>query len=119
MDNNTVNRQRAIKDGSIARGMLTTDVDKIAKLFIGRSISKAELRLIPYIQYVMVNERKIEISKINSEEREIMKKWKEEGHIEGGASGLAVTKHFWDFMSEVLFVAYVGYDNAEFEINTN
>lgn len=36
----------------------------------------------------------------------------------GGACGLAVTKQFWDFMCEVLFVAYVGYDNPEYQVNT-
>jgi len=117
MDEKLVNRKRAIKDGSIGRGMLTTDVDKIAKIFLGRGITLRELRLIPYIQYVMVNERKLEICKVNQEERKILRKWKDEGHIEGGASGLAITKHFWDFMCEALFVAYVGYDNPEYEVS--
>ena len=58
MDKNLVDRRKAIKDGTIGRGMLTTDIDKVAKIFLGRSISLRELRLIPYIQYVMVNERK-------------------------------------------------------------
>lgn len=111
---NNTGRDLKIKDKNIGRGMLTTDVDKIAKLMIGRSISQAELRLIPYVQYVMVNDRKIDPNKVNSEEREILlKKWRKEGHVEGGASGLAITKHFWDFMCEVLFIAYVGYDNDE------
>lgn len=117
MDTERVDRLKAIKDGTIGRGMLTTDVDKIAKIFLERSITKTELRLIPYIQYVMCNERKINPVHINQEEREILSQWKKEGHIEGGASGLAVTKHFWDFMCEVLFVAYVGYDNEEYFIS--
>jgi len=119
MDKKLVDRKKRIEEGTIGRGMLTTDVDKISKIMIGRSISKAELRLIPYIQYVMCNERKIDIRHINQEEREIMQQWKKEGHIEGGACGLAVTKQFWDFMCEVLFVSYVGYDNAEYEVNLN
>jgi hypothetical protein len=117
MDEKLVNRKRAIEDGSIGRGMLTTDVDKIAKRFLGRSITLRELRLIPYVQYVMVNERKLEPRHINQEERQVLRKWKDEGHIEGGASGLAITKHFWDFMCEALFVAYVGYDNPEYEVS--
>lgn len=117
MDLKLVDRRKKIEDGTIGRGMLTTDVDKIAKIMIGRSITLRELRLIPYIQYVMCNERKINPIHINQEERGILRKWKEEGHIEGGACGLAVTKQFWDFMCEVLFVAYVGYDNPEYEIN--
>ena len=117
MDEKVVDRKKAIKDGTVGRGMLTTDINKIANIFIGRNISKTELRLIPYIQYVMCNERKINPVHINQEEREILQKWKEEKHIEGGASGLAITKNFWDFMCEVLFVAYAGYDNEEYCIN--
>lgn len=95
------------------RGELTKDVNQIAMLMINREISLRELRLIPYVQYVMCNERKIKPQHINQEEREILQKWREEGHICGGASGLAVTKQWWDFMCEVLFLAYVGYDNEE------
>ena len=113
MGNNT-GRDLKIKDSQeIGRGMLTTDVIKISKMMIGRAISKRELRMIPYVQYVMCNDRRIKPELINGEERKILQKWREEGHIEGGMTGLAVTKHFWDFMCEVLFVAYVGYDNPE------
>jgi len=106
-------RDLKIDDKSIGRGMLTTDVQKTANIMIKRGITLRELRLIPYIQYVMCNDRKLKIELINQEERKILKQWREQGHIEGGASGLAVTKHFWDFMCEVLFIAYVGYDNPE------
>lgn len=105
-------RNLRIENGKeVGRGMLTTDVNTVAEIMIGRKISQAELRLIPYIQYVMCNERAIKPVHINTEEREILSKWKKEGHIAGGASGLSVTKQFWDFMNEVLFLAYVGYDN--------
>lgn len=111
---NNTGRNLKIKDGEeIGRGMLTTDVNEIAKLMIGRTITQKELRLIPYIHYVMVNDRKLKIELINEEERKILKKWKDEGYIEGGICGLAITKHFWDFMSEILFLTYVGYDNDE------
>ncbi len=89
------------------RGVLTDKVNNIAKTMIGREISRTELRLIPYIQYVMVNEQKLDIAKIKSDEREILSKWRTEGFIEGGASGLAITKEFWNFMCEILFEAYI------------
>jgi hypothetical protein len=112
--NNNTGRDLKIEDAKeIGRGMLTTDINNVAELMIGRKISKRELCLIPYIQYVMCNDRKLKIHLINQEEREILHKWKEEGHIKGGACGLAVTKQFWDFMCEVLFLGYVGYDNPE------
>ena len=110
---NNTGRDLKIKDKSIGRGMLTTDVQKTANIMIGRGITLRELRLIPYIQYVMCNDRKLKIPLISPEERKILQQWKKQGHIAGGACGLAVTKHFWDFMCEVLFIAYVGYDNEE------
>ena len=55
----------------------------------------------------MVNDQKLDIRKINQEERVILAKWKARGLLEGGASGLAITKEFWDFMCEILFEAYV------------
>lgn len=91
----------------MSRGMLTEEVNKIAEDYIGRKIDQTELRLIPYIQYVMCNEQRLDPRKISPEERKILKKWREEGHIEGGASGLSITKVFWDFMCDILFEAYV------------
>ena len=118
MKNNNTGRDLKIEDKSIGRGMLTTDINKTAQLMIGRGITQRELRLVPYIQYVMCNDRKLKIEHINQEERKILQKWREEGHIKGGACGLAVTKQFWDFMCEVLFLGYVGYDNDEIHADT-
>ena len=55
----------------------------------------------------MMNEQKLDIGKISPEERDILQGWREQGHIEGGASGLRITKLFWDFMCAVLFETYV------------
>ena len=95
------------------RGELTKEVQEIAKKRIGREISLRELRLIPYIQYVMVNEQKLDMEKINQEEREILSIWKNENYIEGGASGLLINKEFWDFICEVLFQSYVKSEGGE------
>jgi hypothetical protein len=108
---NNSGRDLKIEDKSIGRGMLTTDIVEVAKLMIGRPITQKELRLIVYVQYVMCNDRKIKPQCVNQEEREILAQWKKEGHIEGGACGLAVTKQWWDFMCEVIWLGYVGYDN--------
>ncbi len=90
------------------RGKLTKECQEIAKKHIGREITITELRLIPYIQYIMVNEQKIDPRKINTEEREIFMAWKKDGFAEGGMTGLYVTKKFWDFMCEIIFESYVG-----------
>jgi hypothetical protein len=97
----------------VGRGILTKELQEIANRRIGRDIDRTELRLIPYVQYVMVNDQKIDIEKINQDERKILRKWKDAGLVEGGASGLSVTKDFWDFACEILFQSYVKQEGEE------
>lgn len=63
----------------------------------------------PYIQFVMMNEQRIDPRKINEKERDILSGWRARGWIEGGASELSVTKEFWDAMSEILWLGYVAH----------
>jgi hypothetical protein len=89
------------------RGQLTNKVQHIALRALGREISQTELRLIPYIQYLMVNEQRIDGKKINREEVQILNEWQEESFIEWWGSQLKVSKHFWAFMCDCLYEAYV------------
>ena len=89
------------------RGQLTDKVKLKSKRLLGYEISQVELRLMPYIQFTMMNSQKIEIRHINDKERKILSKWKDKGYIEGGASGLLITKDFWDKINEILFLGYV------------
>ena len=89
------------------RGQLTEDIQKLTKDFLGREITVRELRLYPYLDFVMKNEQKLDPNKINQEERDILRKLKDEGHIEGGASGLSMTKEFYDYINQVLWLGYV------------
>ena len=91
----------------MGRGTLTKEVQEIAKKHIGREINTTELILIPYIQYIMVNEQRIDPSKLNQDDRDILRKWKDAELIEGGMSGLSITKDFWDFACEILWQSYV------------
>jgi hypothetical protein len=89
------------------RGALTPEIQSLAKNFLGREITVRELRLYPYLDYVMKNDQKIKIEHINQEERDILRVLKEEKHIEGGAGGLSMTKEFYDYMNQVLWLGYV------------
>ncbi len=89
------------------RGALTQNVVDLSKKLLGYEIGRAELRLMPYVQYVMVNEQVIDPSKVNVEERRIMQKWREAGHFAGGMGGCGLTKEFWDILCEIIFEAYV------------
>jgi len=95
----------------MGRGMTTPKIQKLAKELLGiESLSIRELRLMPYIQYVMVNDQKIDPRKINSEERAIFMDWKKEGWVVGGMTGLSITKEFWDAINEIMWIAYVVYN---------
>jgi len=94
------------------RGALNEEIQVVAKKRLGRKITLRELRLMPYIDYCLKNERRIVIYRINEEEREIMSAWRKSGWLEGGASAdsLAVTKDFYDTIQEILWIGYVTCD---------
>lgn len=89
------------------RGTLSDKVKSAAKKQLGREITATELRLMPYVQYEMLNSQKINYLKISPSERKVLSKWRHEGWLEGGASGLEMCKDFWDAISEILWVSYV------------
>ena len=89
------------------RGQLTEGIQKLAKDFLGREIATKELRLYPYLDHIMKNNQKVEPNLIGQGEREILRVLKNEGHIEGGASGLSMTKEFYDYVNQVLWLGYV------------
>ena len=95
------------------RGQLTPEIEKLSQKLLGYPVGLIELRLMPYIQYLMMNEQVIAPARVNAEEREILSKWRAAGHIEGGASGLAITKEFWDIINEILWLGYVAYRDFE------
>ena len=89
------------------RGALTDAIRTKSQELLGYAISVRELRLLPYIQYTMMNDQKLDPQRINAEERGILSYWRQRGFIKGGAAGLSITKAFWDAMNEILFMAYV------------
>lgn len=93
------------------RGEFTPYIAEKMEQFLGRPGSKGLLRLIPYLQYQMVNDQKIDPNRINAEEREILSRLRADGHIEGGASGMTMTKPFWDFCCEILWISYVDHED--------
>jgi len=89
------------------RGALTPKIQELSKAFLKREMTTTELRLIPYVQYVMVNKQKLDIAKMNQDDRDVLSRWRKEDYIEGGAGGLSITKEFWDFMCAILWEGYV------------
>jgi hypothetical protein len=89
------------------RGQLTSRIKEKSFELLGYEIDQKELRLMVYVQYVMINDQYIDIRKINQEEREILSQWRKAGYIEGGASQMGITKEFWDILCEIIFLGYV------------
>ena len=89
------------------RGQLTQQITDYTKEKMGYEINQTELRLMPYILYVMMNSQKIDPRRCNQDDREILAKWRKSDYIEGGASGLSISREFWEIICEVCFVGYV------------
>lgn len=100
-----------MKKETQGRGQLTQRVQEAAKRLLGREITVRELRLMPYVQYLMVNEQKLNIEQINQEEREILSYWRKNGYLYGGVGErMEITREFWNILCEIIWLAYVGRD---------
>ena len=95
------------------RGVLTDAVkDKYPMLDLKK------LRLLPYLQYLIMNSMPVDPAKIDSEERAILSDWRAKSYISYSMTEpCACTRGFWDMMNDVLFDTYVlelegGLDNA-------
>jgi len=93
------------------RGKLTKEIKLKAKELLGiEDMSVDELRLMPYLQYVMMNEQMLDLRKINNVDRKIFSSWRENGWVTGGASEMTITKKFWDALNELMWISYVDYE---------
>jgi len=92
------------------RGMITDEIKKISLQRLGYEINQAELRLMPYLQYCVVNNQNIAPIRITQEDREILSMWRNEGYISGGAADFEMTKDFWDDISQLIWLGYVAHD---------
>lgn len=92
------------------RGQLTQQIKDYSKKRLGYEMDTTELRLIPYVLTVMMDDQEISPRRCNQADREILSKWRKKNYIEGGASGLKVSKKFWEIICEVVFMGYVDID---------
>lgn len=97
-----------------ARGMVTPAALDSWHASTGRALTKAELRLLPFIHHSAANGGKIESSRINDEEIEILCEFQEEGlvhfqrtHGKIGWYDIHLTRKFYDAMNDVLFLTYI------------
>ena len=70
--------------------------------------SVEQLRLIPYLQYLLVNHMPVDPAKITALERKHLQRWRDDGKITFSSSEAPTcTKAFWDWINEILWDAYV------------
>ncbi len=92
------------------RGKITETIQQKAREVLGiEDMTQQELRLMPYIQYCVMNDQNLDPNKIGKEERGILSQWRAKGWVRGGASDLSITKEFWDGINAILWLGYVGY----------
>ena len=70
-------------------------------------ITQTELRLMPYVQYCLMNDQNIAPACCNKDDREVFSKWRERGWICAMSTGLQVSSEFYDIMCKILKVGYV------------
>lgn len=89
------------------RGMLTDEIKEFAEKFLGREFDITELRLYPYLDYCLKNGGKYESKRVNWEEEKIMMQLAFECRMKVEENSFSVTKSFYDFIQEVLWMSYV------------
>lgn len=90
------------------RGILTKEVRELSKKLLGYEISCSELRLMPYIQYVCMNGKRLNHSLMKDEEFNILDQWSDKGYIKYSEDFIEeVDKDFWMSMNEILYNTYV------------
>ena len=113
MPDDTSPSQSGSKATEQRRGQLTERIKARSKELLGYEVDTDELRLMPYIQYVMVNEQRTGRGFLSPQENEILSKWKDKGYTEREGRRLKVTKAFWDIISELIFLGYVDLSEGE------
>lgn len=94
----------------MARGLLTNEIKE------KYNITLKQLRLLPYFQYLLMNESRLDASKIDAEERIILQRWRDEGKITFSISEpCTCTKEFWNWMNEILWESYIPHRESEDE----
>lgn len=76
----------------------------------GIRLDEDNIRLLPYIQYVLMNEQMFDRSKITLEGKAIIQELKAKGCLIDYKGRIRCTLEFWTVLNEVLYLAYVDYE---------
>lgn len=88
------------------RGMVTEEVQAKAVEVLGEEISTVEFRLMPYIQYTLMNGKQLDPRNLNDQEWCMIDKWVQEGRLTIEDRKINATKEFWDALNEMMWLGY-------------
>ncbi|QAX92322.1 hypothetical protein HWC07_gp070 [Pantoea phage vB_PagM_LIET2] len=92
------------------RGSINPRAAAYYQAAVERELTTREVRLLPYIQYVVMNGGAIDARRVNAEEVAILEGLHAAGWVifKRGDNGyqLAVTESYWQHMNYVLFITY-------------
>ena len=93
------------------RGILTEEIknDAYIKNWLGREITRDELRLFPYLQYLAVNNGKIDREKITPTEKKIIENLEDSGWLKTEPR-VKPHRKLWNLMCHVIYMGYVDYE---------
>lgn len=105
---------------TFSRGALNEDVQKLSKDFLGRDLSLNELRLFPYIDYCLKNFGRYDPLKMNKKEIQIFHKYAEKypQHFAFSIREIAISKEFYQFIQDVLWISFVGNKLSEASVSS-
>lgn len=91
------------------RGALNETARKLSNEFLKQEIDTEKLRVLPYIQYVVMNNHRIDYRKVNYNELKFLSELEGMKHLtlDEDSGYITITKEFWDFINEILFYTYV------------
>lgn len=91
------------------RGQITEEIQaKAMELLDWEDMTQHELRMLPYIQYCLVNQQNLDPNKYHREDIRYMKR---RGWIVDPSTDLGIEKEFWDAMCELIMMGYVDNQN--------
>lgn len=96
----------------MGRGALTDGVKVLSKELMGYEITVTELRLMPYVQYCLLDDENLKLRHISVKDDGILADWIEKDYIKhpfGSFEGekFSVSPEFYDIMCKILKLGYV------------
>lgn len=93
----------------MSRGRLTPEIQALSKEMLGIEIDQKQLRIMPYLQYTMMNEQVLDARKLDGEEIAIISDWSMKKWIIYAEDGkyIRASEEFWIAMNRILYFSYV------------